>query len=181
MRGRMIVGGLLTVGVASMWMSGLNLGVSPGMVISPRNIQTLGAGLMFVPLNLAAYAFIPKEQTNNASGLFSLVRNEGSSIGVAITNTLLQRRTQFHQNRLIEHLHPLNPAASGWLTRAFRRVSGPRLRPGRRATAGAGDDVSVVQQQAAAVSYLDMFWLFSMLSFAVDPACLPDEAVSVDG
>ena len=37
----------------------------------------------------------------------------------------------------------------------------------------------VVQQQAAAVSYLDMFWLFSMLSFAVDPAGLPDETVDV--
>ena len=97
-------------------MSGLNLGVSPGMVISPRNFQTLGAGLMFVPLNLAAYAFIPKDQINNASGLFSLVRNEGSSIGVAMTNTLLQRRTQFHQFRLIEHINPLNPMASRWLS-----------------------------------------------------------------
>ena len=35
---KMIIAGLATVGVASMWMSGLNLGVSPGMVISPRNI-----------------------------------------------------------------------------------------------------------------------------------------------
>ena len=121
-----------------MWMSGLNLGVSPGMVISPRNIQTLGAGLMFVPLNLAAYAFIPKEQTNNASGLFSLVRNEGSSIGVAITNTLLQRRTQFHQFRLIEHLHPLNPAASGWLTRISGAFGGHGSDPVDGATAGAG-------------------------------------------
>ena len=102
---KMIVAGLLTVAVASLWMSGLNLGVSPGMVVSPRNFQTLGAGLMFVPLNMVAYAFIPKDQTNNASGLFSLVRNEGSSIGVALTNTLLQRRTQFHQFRLTEHIN----------------------------------------------------------------------------
>lgn len=27
----------------------------------------------------------------------------------------------------------------------------------------------IVQQQAAAVSYLDMFWLFALLSFAVIP------------
>ena len=63
----MIIAGLATVGIASMWMSGRNLGVSPGMVISPRNFQTgPGAGMMFVPLNLAAYAFIPKDQVNNA-------------------------------------------------------------------------------------------------------------------
>ena len=166
---RMIVGGLLTVGVASMWMSGLNLGVSPGMVISPRNIQTLGAGLMFVPLNLTAFAFIPKEQTNNASGLFSLVRNEGSSIGVAITNTLLQRRTQFHQNRLIEHLHPLNPATSGWLTHISGAFGSHVSDPTMARRQGLGLLYRIVQQQAAALSYLDMFWLFSMLSFATIP------------
>ena len=87
--------GLATVGVASIWMSGLNLGVSPGMLIWPRNVQMLGAGMMFVPINLVAYPFIPKDQTNNASGLFTLVRNEGSSIGVALLNTLLARHTQF--------------------------------------------------------------------------------------
>lgn len=165
----MIVAGLVTAGFAAMWMSGLNLGVSPGMVISPRNFQTLGAGLMFVPLNLIAYAFIPKEQTNNASGLFSLVRNEGSSIGVAITNTLLQRRTQFHQFRMIEHLHPMNPTASTWLTGLSGVLQGHGSDPVAARHQGLGMMYRIVQQQAAAVSYLDMFWLFSMLSFAVIP------------
>jgi DHA2 family multidrug resistance protein len=166
---KMIVAGLVTAGFAAMWMSGLNLGVSPGMVISPRNFQTLGAGLIFVPLNLIAYAFIPKEQTNNASGLFSLVRNEGSSIGVAITNTLLQRRTQFHQFRMIEHLHPMNPTSSSWLSGISGVLQGHGSDPVAARHQGLGMMYRVVQQQAAAVSYLDMFWLFSMLSFAVVP------------
>ncbi len=166
---KMIVAGLATVGVASLWMSGLNLGVSPGMVISPRNIQTLGAGLMFVPLNLAAYAFIAKEQVNNASGLFSLVRNEGSSIGVAVTNTLLQRRTQFHQFRLIEHLHPMNPVASSWLSGLSGTLGSHGSDPVMARRQGLGMLYRIVQQQAAAVSYLDMFWLFALLSFAVIP------------
>jgi DHA2 family multidrug resistance protein len=178
---KMIVAGLLTVGVASMWMSGLNLGVSPGMVISPRNFQTLGAGLMFVPLNMIAYAFIPKDQTNNASGLFSLVRNEGSSIGVALTNTLLQRRTQFHQFRFTEHVSPLNPLASRWLTGisgAFHARGGDPALANRQ---GLRIMYQVVQQQAAAVSYLDMFWLFAMLSFAVIPLAFLMKRSTSDG
>ncbi|MBV8318470.1 MAG: DHA2 family efflux MFS transporter permease subunit [Planctomycetaceae bacterium] len=166
---KMIVAGLLTVGLASLWMAGLNLGVSPGMVISPRNFQTLGAGLMFVPLNMIAYAFIPKDQTNNASGLFSLVRNEGSSIGVALTNTLLQRRTQFHQFRLTEHINPLNPTASQWLTGVSGAFLARRGDPGLAHRQGLRMMYQFVQQQAAAVSYLDMFWLFAMLAFAVIP------------
>jgi MFS transporter, DHA2 family, multidrug resistance protein len=166
---KMIVAGLATVGFATLWMSGLNLGVAPGMVVSPRNFQTLGAGMMFVPLNMAAYAFIPKEQVNNASGLFSLVRNEGSSIGVAITNTLLVRRTQFHQSRLIEHLHSLNPLASGWLSGVSGFLQGHLSDPAAARRQGLAMLYQIVGQQAAAVSYLDMFWLFSMLSFAVIP------------
>ncbi|MDR3634742.1 MAG: DHA2 family efflux MFS transporter permease subunit [Isosphaeraceae bacterium] len=178
---KMIAAGLAVVGIASLWTAGLNLGVSPGMVISPRCLQTLGAGLMFVPLNLAAYAFIPKEQVNNASGLFSLVRNEGSSIGVALTNTLLQRRTQFHQLRLVEHLHPLNPLASGWLSSvssAFQ-VHGSDPVIGRRQ--GLAMMYQVVQQQAAAVSYLDVFWVFGVLSFAVIPLVLLMKRSASDG
>jgi DHA2 family multidrug resistance protein len=177
----MIVAGLLTVGVASMWMSGLNLGVSPGMVISPRNVQTLGAGLMFVPLNMVAYAFIPKDQTNNASGLFSLVRNEGSSIGVALTNTLLQRRTQFHQFRFTEHVDPLNSRASQWLTGvsgAFQSRGGDPALAHRQ---GLRMMYQVVQQQASAISYLDMFWLFAMLSFAVIPLAFLMKRSTSDG
>jgi MFS transporter, DHA2 family, multidrug resistance protein len=158
---RMIAVGLATSGMAALWMSGLNLGVSPGMIISPRNFQTLGAGMMFVPLNLIAYAFIPKEQTNNASGLFSLVRNEGSSIGVAISSTLLQRRTQFH--------HPFNPLSSRWLSGIAGSFQSHASDPVAAQRRGLGVMYQVVQQQATAVSYLDMFWLFAMLSFAVIP------------
>ena len=135
-------------------------------------IQTLGAGMMFVPLNMAAYAFIPKDQVNNASGLFSLVRNEGSSIGVALTNTLVQRRTQFHQFRLIEHLHPMNPVASGWLSGLAGSLQGHGSDPGLARRQGLSMMYQIVQQQAAAASYLDVFWLFSMLSFAVIPLVL---------
>jgi DHA2 family multidrug resistance protein len=178
---KVIIAGLATVGFASLWMSGLNLGVSPGMVISPRNFQTLGAGMMFVPLNLAAYAFIPKDQVNNASGLFSLVRNEGSSIGVALTNTLLQRRTQFHQFRLIEHLHPMNPVASGWLSGLSATLQGHGSDPVVARRQGLAIMYQNVQQQAAAISYLDMFWLFSMLSFAVIPLVFLMKRSASDG
>jgi MFS transporter, DHA2 family, multidrug resistance protein len=62
--------------------------------------------------------------TNNASGLFKLIRTEGSSIGVAVTTTLLQRHTQVHQMRLIEHVTPLNPLANEALRR-LGQLAGP--------------------------------------------------------
>jgi MFS transporter, DHA2 family, multidrug resistance protein len=178
---KLIVAGLLALGTASLWMSGLNLGVSPGMVISPRNFQTLGAGLMFVPINLVAFAFVPRDQTNNASGLFSLVRNEGSSIGVALTNTLLQRRTQFHQFRLTEHIDALNPTASHWLSGISGALQSRGGDPALAHRQGLQIMYQAVQQQASAVSYLDMFWLFAMLSFAAVPLVFLMKRSASDG
>src|SRR6202042_1499787 len=150
-----------------LWFASLNLEIAPGQVMWPRIWQTVGAGLLWVPINAAAYAYVSKEQTNNASGLFNLIRNEGSSIGVAMTNTLLQRRTQFHHSRLVEGLDRYNPVVMQWLDGAAgtggRIGSDPALaaRQAVRMLDGA------VNQQASMMSYLDVFWLFAMLSFAV--------------
>jgi DHA2 family multidrug resistance protein len=83
---------------------------------------------------------------------------------------------------MTEHINPLNPSASRWLS----GISGTFQ-------AGGGDPVAAhrqglrmmyqaVQQQAAAMSYLDMFWLFAMLSFAVIPlAFLMKRSTSAGG
>jgi DHA2 family multidrug resistance protein len=160
---------MATMACASIWMGSLNLMVAPGQVIWPRNFQTMGAGLLYVPISTAAYLYLSKEQINNASGLFNLIRNEGSSIGVAVCNTLLQRRAQFHQSRLSEHIHSFNPISNQWLqgiSGAFQRVGSDPVAASRR---GLRMMYQVVQQQAMALSYFDLFWLFAMLSFAVIP------------
>lgn len=54
-------------------------------------------------------AFVPRERMNDASALFSLLRNLGGSFGTAFVTTLLARRAQFHQHRLVEHLTPTTP------------------------------------------------------------------------
>ena len=70
----------------------------------------LAVGMLFVPLNNAAYLHLPADQVNKAAGLFNMLRNEGGSLGIAIVTVLVDRRGQFHQSRLVEHVTPLNPA-----------------------------------------------------------------------
>jgi DHA2 family multidrug resistance protein len=174
--------GLLIVGGSCLWMASLNIMIAPGQVIWPRNIQTIGAGLLWVPINTAAFAYIAKEQTNNASGLFSLIRNEGSSIGVSLSSTLLQRQTQFHHSRLAEGLDHSNSNLNSWLngmTSSFQRAGSDAVLAGKQALRMLDN---LVTQQATAMSYLDMFWLFAMMSFAVIPfVFLMRKAVARDG
>jgi MFS transporter, DHA2 family, multidrug resistance protein len=147
-------------------MSGLNLNASAGQIIWLRIVQVLGAGLMFVPINTIAYRFIPKDQTGNASGLFALVRNEGSGIGVALVTTLLQRRMQAHQHDLVSRIDVLNPLA----TEAIRKFSQPFAAAGPDATTGGLRLMyAMVQRQAAILSYLDLFRMFSLAVLMVVP------------
>jgi MFS transporter, DHA2 family, multidrug resistance protein len=166
----LIMTGLLIVATAAFWMSSLNLQVAPSQVIWPRIVQTLGAGLLWVPINTAAYLYVPKEQTNNASGLFNLIRNEGSSIGVAIVTTLLQRNSQIHQNTLIAHITPLNPLATTTLHQLGH--AGGVTDSVAASQLGLTRMYQLVQQQALMLSYLDMFRLFSIASLAVIPLVL---------
>jgi len=166
---KMIICGLLIVAASAMWMSRLDLLVSEADVIWPRIFQVVGAGMMFVPINAVAYRFVPKMETNNASGLFSLVRNEGASIGVAIVSTLMARHMQMHQANLVGHINRLNPIATGMIHQASG-LFGP-VDP----TGGAGGLAMVyalVRQQAAILSYLDMFRIFSIATLLVVPLVL---------
>jgi DHA2 family multidrug resistance protein len=162
---RLIILGLLIVAAAAYWMSKLTLDIAPGNVIWLRTVQVLGAGMMFVPINTIAYRFIPRAQTNNASGLFSLVRNEGSSIGVALVTTLLVRHTQMHQHSLVGHINPLNPIAVNLLDQLRAGLGGDERAALRIVYA-------MVQRQAGILAYLDLFRIFSLATLAVIPLVL---------
>ena len=66
----------------------------------------IGLPLIFIPITTASYDGIPPAKTDQASALINLARNFGGSMGVALSQTVLARREQFHQNHLVEHLGP---------------------------------------------------------------------------
>src|SRR5258708_14274292 len=87
-----------------------------------RVIQAVGMAFLFVPINTAAYAFLPKEKNNAASGLMNLARNIGGSVGISIVTTMLDRRQQFHLNRMSSHLSAANPPVQAMLQGTARAL-----------------------------------------------------------
>ena len=80
----------------------------------PRFIQGFGLGSTFVSLTTLTMSRISQEKMGNATGIFNLMRNLGGSFGIATATTLLSRRAQFHQSRLVEHLTPLSQPFLDW-------------------------------------------------------------------
>jgi MFS transporter, DHA2 family, multidrug resistance protein len=122
-----------------------------------RIAQVVGLGFLFVPITLVAYIGIPAEKNNSVAGIANFMRNMGSSVGTSLVTTLIARRSQFHQLRLVEKARIDNPnfanAAHG-LSRHFAiRGLGKHE---AMATAYARIYQSV-QAQAASLAYIDTF------------------------
>jgi DHA2 family multidrug resistance protein len=102
-----------------------------------------------------------------------MLRNEGGSLGVAIVDVLVDRRAQFHQLRLAEHVTLLNPAVNLW-TDSFAQTRMVRggVTQAVAAQQGRGLLSQMVHNQARQMAYLDPFWVFAVMALAALPLVL---------
>ncbi len=156
--------GLSTLAMGSYWMSRLNLSISPWQVVWPRVVVIAGLSMLFAPLNLAAFLYIPKELRGAAVGLLALLRNEGGSVGTSMAQTILERREQFHTLRLNEGLDSLSPAVHQFLAQVqafFLRHTGDAPLSQQM---GLQALENLRHQQALSLAYFDVFWSSAVLA-----------------
>jgi DHA2 family multidrug resistance protein len=91
-------------------MGGFDLGVDYRSIVIARSLQGVGLAFTFVPINALAYAFVAKEQRNEASSILALGRNVGASVGIALATALVTRSAEAHRTYLVAHLTPYDPA-----------------------------------------------------------------------
>jgi DHA2 family multidrug resistance protein len=151
--------GLLIMAAGNYWTVLLNLYISPSQAIWPRAVVIIGLSLMFAPLNVAAFLYIPKHLRGAAVGLLALLRNEGGSFGVSMVQTIQERRNQFHTARAGEFLDPFHQEASSFLeqTRAFFYPQTGDLAGSQQIALQELSDLR--QQQAVSFAFFDVFWV----------------------
>ena len=93
--------GFFTFGLTTLYFGNITLDVSPTTLLVPILLTGFGLSFVFVPISTAAYGTLKNEQIGNASGVFNLMRNVGGSIGISVAQTMLVRRTDLHQNEII--------------------------------------------------------------------------------
>jgi DHA2 family multidrug resistance protein len=163
----LIAAGLLVVATSNYWMALMNLQISPWQVIGPRMMLTAGLGLIFAPLNVAAFMYTPRHLRGAAVGLLALLRNEGGSVGTSMSQTIQERREQFHLARLGEFLDPLNPAVDSFLKRGqafFYQQSGDAAGSQQQALQVLSN---LREQQASSLAYFDVFFVLAVLGAAL--------------
>ena len=153
-------------------MASWNLQIDYRHAVLARMMQSFGLAFLFIPINVSAFSFVPKEKTNMGTGIINLARNIGASVGIATVTTLLQRRTQFHQAQLMEHVNTLNQAYQNKLhALAVAFTSGGSSGPGAASQAH-GMIYNTVQRQAAMLAFVDNFHMLGIVFFIVIPVLM---------
>jgi DHA2 family multidrug resistance protein len=168
----LVVGGLTILGIGMIELSRLDLMTSFRVFVVTWMISRSGLGFLFIPINVMAFLFLPKEKTNSATGLINLTRNIGGSVGISIVTTMQDRLAQGHQNMLVGHMTPLDPAyrsALGGLSQALQAGGASAVHATDQAR---GILYSELLRQSSMLAYLDVFGWLGLLCFAMIPLML---------
>jgi DHA2 family multidrug resistance protein len=149
--------GLLLAAASLYFMTDFSPQMGAGPVIWTGVLQGLGLGLVFVPMSTVAFATISPEYRADATSLFSLVRNIGSSIGISVVSVMLTRNVQINHAELGAFVSPYNPNAVGVMQTMGRNPLTLQIMDG------------LVNQQALMIGYIDDFKLMMLVTLAALP------------
>jgi DHA2 family multidrug resistance protein len=131
-----------------------------------RVVQMLPLPFCFISITNAAYVGMPKEESNQVSGLINFVRNLGGSILIAITNAQVTSRAMWHQ----QHLQNFMQSGSDAFARQQHALSGFFGGTVGGSNSGALALASIynqLNQQAQMQGYQDVYMELSYMSIGL--------------
>ncbi|GAB9176174.1 MDR family MFS transporter [Bradyrhizobium diazoefficiens] len=129
----------------------------------PNVVRAVGQAFVFAPLSAVATAGIEPENAGSASGLFNMMRNLGGAIGIALLQTVLTKREQYHSNVLMQSVSMFEQATRTRLEQLTQYFVNhgilDRADASHRAYVAIGH---IVQKQAYILAFSDTFYLLGM-------------------
>lgn len=160
---------LVTVGfvlfiVGSLLAINLSGNFSGPQFLASSLVRAVAQSMVMTPLSAIAVAGIEREHAGSAAALFNMIRNLGGAIGIAVIQTFLIKRDQFHSEVLTAQVSLLNDATRtrlNGLTQTF-------MQHGISDSVYAGHEAMVmvgraVHRQAMMLAYSDTIILQSVL------------------
>jgi DHA2 family multidrug resistance protein len=164
--------GLFVGGATLWWLGVLNLNAGYWDIFWPQFLQGAGMALLFVPLTTVSMATIAPERMGYATSLFNLMRNIGGSVGIAVTNTMLQRQRQVIGTRLGEHVSIYDPTTQSM----FEQIRAGLIAAGTDAVTATERAYAILHglllQQASMVSFVMLFRLLGVIFMLLTPLVL---------
>ena len=132
-----------------------------------RVLQVMPIPFAFIAITNAAYVGLPREASNQVSGIINFVRNVGGSVLIALTGAEVTQRTMFHEARLQNYMQPGSQAYVSQLNGLTGFFGGMT---GNSANARSMAQASIYQQlnqQASVMGYQDIYRLLGWMSLVL--------------
>ncbi len=129
-----------------------------------RILQVMPIPFCFIAITNAAYVGLPREASNQVSGIINFVRNVGGSILIALTGALVTNRTMFHEARL---QNAMQVGSYGYQNQLSTMTGAFMQSTGSRSAAHSMAQASIYQQlnqQASVMGYVDVYRVLCWMS-----------------
>lgn len=148
----------------SNWLLGeLPLDATFWHLAAPGVAAGLGMGLIFVPMSTLAFDGIDRTRQDEASGLYGVTRQLGSSIGIAAVAAALTHAVGRNTTQLGGHVTPYSEAARAYLAPLGLTPETPQ---------GAAVLSGQIATQAAHLSYVQVFQVLAIIPLLLMPLLL---------
>jgi MFS transporter, DHA2 family, multidrug resistance protein len=165
----LVVIGLVLMAYAMWYPTGLTDDITFGYAAWLRVLMALGLPFLFLPLTTASYSGLPPNKTNQAAALFNVARNLGGSIGIALSQTLLQQHQQVHQAMLVANAVPSDVQYQQTLSRATAYFAAQGSAPALAAQQAIAWVGNVIARQSLLLSFIDVCWGFTAIAVLAIP------------
>ena len=155
---QMIAVGMLANGLSLYLMSRWSLSVTTDQIVWTGALQGFGMGAISLPVATVAFATLPDDLRNDGAAFFSLMRNLGGSVGVALVASRIVELTQIQHGHLASFFTPFRAARNAPMT--MKDAVATRLL-----------NLNLTHQ-AGMIAYINGFLLLGILSVMMLPLVL---------
>ena len=152
--------GFVLLGLSLWQMTQFTDNVGETYIVLSGVVQGLGLGCIFVPLSTLSFATLPAHYRVEATPLYNLVRNLGSSIGISLMITALSQNTQTNHAAFSSYITPFAFALREPVESGLLNLDSP---------AGLMMINGFVTRQAVLLAYLQDFRMMMWVCFAMIP------------
>jgi MFS transporter, DHA2 family, multidrug resistance protein len=134
-----------------------------------RMFQVSGLAFIFIPISTLNYVGVPFNKNNQISSFSNFARNLGGSVGTAMLTTFLQRTQQVHQSTLGANLVPGSMRYSEFIDNTKQSLMRLGQSSDQASQTAVGHAYQMLLQQASMLSYMNAFWLLSVIIACLIP------------
>ncbi len=143
--------------ITGLIMLSFDLNVPLSLLIANSVVQGFSVGVIWVPLSVVAFDTLRPADRAEASAVFHLLRNIGSSFFISLSIAEIVRTTGANYSRMTEFISPYNPALTNpWITGGWNFDT----------QAGLAKVANEIGRQSAMIGYLNAFVMYTAASAA---------------